>query len=173
MTGHIEAGPDAPGSARPPRELAAGLVLVGFGALALWAGSDLPFMTRNGVGSGLFPRLLGGIVVVLGLAQTVIGLRERSVRLAAWPLRQIAILVASVLLFAGTIRGVDLGFVAVPPLGLLVAAPCAIVVSGLAADDVRPGELILFASALTAVCTGIFRYALGLSLPVAPWLIGY
>ena len=35
------------------------------------------------------------------------------------------------------------------------------------------GELLIFAAILTAFCIGLFRYALGLALPVAPWLIGY
>ena len=54
-----------------------------------------------------------------------------------------------------------------------MATPLAIIASGLADKDARPGELLIFAVVLSACCTGIFRYALGLSIPVAPWLIGY
>ncbi|CAM3652172.1 hypothetical protein [Paracoccus yeei] len=54
-----------------------------------------------------------------------------------------------------------------------MATPLSIILAGLAAKDARPGELVIFAVILTAVCIALFRYALGLSLPVAPWLIGY
>ena len=39
------------------RERIAGLVLVALGGLGLWGGADLPFMTSDGVGSGLIPPL--------------------------------------------------------------------------------------------------------------------
>jgi hypothetical protein len=56
---------------------------------------------------------------------------------------------------------------------MAVAAPLAIVCSGLAAKEARIGELLVFALVLTAFCVGVFRYGLGLSIPVAPWLIGF
>ncbi len=82
-------------------------------------------------------------------------------------------MVLAVIAFAVTIRGYHLGPVTIPALGLAVATPLSIIVSGLAAKDTKPLELIVFAVVLSAICIGLFRYALGLSLPVAPWLIGY
>jgi hypothetical protein len=32
---------------------------------------------------------------------------------------------------------------------------------------------LVYALAITALCTGLFRFALGIPVPVAPWLIGY
>ena len=63
--------------------------------------------------------------------------------------------------------------IAIPSLGMAVACPLAIIASGLAARDSRLPELLVFAVVLTAFCIGLFRYALGLSVPVAPWLLGY
>ena len=78
-----------------------------------------------------------------------------------------------VFLFALTIRGYDFGAFSVPVLGMSVATPLAIIFAGAAAKDVRFGELLIFTAVLTVICIGLFRFALGLSLPVAPWLIGY
>ena len=80
---------------------------------------------------------------------------------------------AAAILFALAIRGFSVGPLTVPELGLVVAAPLAIIAAGLADKDARIGELVIFAAVLTAFCIGVFRYALGLSIPVAPWLIGY
>jgi hypothetical protein len=61
----------------------------------------------------------------------------------------------------------------VRPLGLVVAGPLAIVVSAFASDEVRWSETLLFGALMTAFCVGLFKFVLGLPIPLAPWLIGY
>lgn len=78
-----------------------------------------------------------------------------------------------IFLFALTIRGFDFGSFKIPVLGMAVATPLAIFCSGMAAKDARLVELLIFTVVLSALCIALFRFALGLSLPVAPWLIGY
>jgi putative tricarboxylic transport membrane protein len=34
-------------------------------------------------------------------------------------------------------------------------------------------ETILFGVLMTAFCIGLFKFALGLPIPLAPWLFGY
>ena len=62
---------------------------------------------------------------------------------------------------------------AVRPLGLVVAGPLAIVIGAFASDEVRWGETLLFGALMTAFCIGLFKFALGLPIPLAPWLLGY
>ena len=38
--------------------------------------------------------------------------------------------------------------------------------SGAASPETRPVELVVFAVVMTAFCIGLFRYALGLPIPV-------
>jgi hypothetical protein len=155
------------------RERLAGLVLVVFGAIMLVGGAQLPFLTSDGIGSGLAPRILAILVVALGLLQIGLSWSNPGPTTGSWSLGRALPVLAGVVLFAASIRGFTLGPIDVPELGLSVAAPLAIVASGLADRSARLGELIVFALVLTAVCIAIFRYALGLSVPVAPWLIGY
>jgi Tripartite tricarboxylate transporter TctB family len=155
------------------RERLAGLSLIGLGALALWASADLPFASEFGVSSGLVPRLLSLLIFGLGLLQLYFSWSEPGPSTGSWRIHTMLPVVAAVVLFAVTIRGYEFGPVHIPELGLLVATPLAVVVSGLAAKDSKLLELLVFAAVLTAFCIGLFRYALGLSLPVAPWLIGY
>ncbi|WP_137151020.1 tripartite tricarboxylate transporter TctB family protein [Devosia sp. FKR38] len=166
----------SPPSARFPwsQDGLAGLALVAFGAVMFWAGLELPFVTKSGgVGSGLLPRLLAGLVVLLGIAQLVLAHRRPGEGTGSWPLARFLPVFVGVVAFALTIRGAAIGPLAIPPLGMAVAAPLAIIGSGLAAKEARIGELVVFAVLLTAFCVGVFRYGLGLSIPVAPWLIGF
>lgn len=165
-----ESGPSAGGLGR---ERIAGLVLVVFGAAALWAGSDLPFTTSDGIGSGLLPRTLSIVIIVLGILQLIVSWKYPGEPTGRWAIREMVPVIIGVILFAVTVRGHHIGPVNIPPLGLAVASPLAIIASGLAARDARIVELLIFAVLLTAFCIGLFRFALGLSIPVAPWLIGY
>ena len=47
------------------------------------------------------------------------------------------------------------------------------VIGAFASDEVRWGETIVSASLTTAFCIGLFKFALGLPIPLAPWLLGY
>lgn len=161
------------GGAFRDRDFWAGMALVAVGGVALIGGADLPFMTRQGVGAGLMPRIVGGLIVALGLLQAGLALRAPGGPVGAWAWREIAIVLGAVVLFGFTIRGGTLGPIEVPPLGLVVAGPLAAFVSGLADRESKPRELIVFSVAISAVCVVAFRFALGIPVPVAPWLIGY
>lgn len=170
--------PNATPPVLPPKPLIglerlAGVCLVAFGLFAYYASSDLPFFTQGGVGSGLLPRSLSILVAVMGLIQIVVTWKEPPESTGRWPIRDMLPVLAGIFLFAVTIRGFDFGAFKVPVLGMAVATPLAIFCSGLAAKDVRVAELAIFSVVLSAICIALFRYALGLSMPVAPWAIGY
>jgi putative tricarboxylic transport membrane protein len=66
--------------------------------------------------------------------------------------------VASILIFAGTIR----------TLGLVIASFISMIVCAYATHEVRWRETIIWAAALTAFCTFLFPYALNLPFPLWP-----
>ena len=76
--------------------------------------------------------------------------------LGRWPLRGPFLVTLALAGFALTIRSA----------GLAVAGPIVVLVAGAASPETRPRELLVFALALTALCVGLFRYALGLPIPV-------
>ncbi|MCX7325423.1 MAG: hypothetical protein NTZ14_13530 [Hyphomicrobiales bacterium] len=65
---------------------------------------------------------------------------------------------------------IDLSF---PAIGLIAAGPLVAIVSAFASPETKWGEVIIFATFMTALCAGLFKYALGLPIPLAPWLLGY
>lgn len=137
----------------------AGLALVALGAVALWLTADLAGSRGPLLGPGSLPRAAAGIILGLGVVIAVIGWLYEDDPAARWRLRGPLFLLGAVLIFALLVR----------TLGLAVATPAAILVGGLASPETRPVEIVIFAVALTAFCIGLFRYALGLPIPIAPW----
>jgi putative tricarboxylic transport membrane protein len=152
--------PGAPAPARRPvrfsKELLAGVTLVAIAAIALYAGRDLEAGTLRAVGPGALPRALAVLVLAGGLGFSAAALVRGGEPLGRWPLRGAAFVTLALVAFALTIR----------TLGLAVAGPAIVLVSGAATSETRPLELLVFALVLTALCIGLFRFALGLPLPV-------
>jgi putative tricarboxylic transport membrane protein len=158
--------------ARDSRDLSAGACLLGIAAVATWQGSGLDLGTLRQMGPGMLPRVLAVLVGVCGGA---IGARsllhpQQQEPEAPGAARGVwlALRAPVFLMLAATVFGLS-----VRPLGLVVAAPLAIFVSTLASPETRRWESLWFALGMTAFCIVLFRRMLGLSIPVAPWLIGY
>src|SRR6185436_6700531 len=61
-----------------------------------------------------------------------------------------------------------LGPIALPGLGLLVAGPLAIFISGYATGEARARDLVILSLALTAACMELFGDMLNLPIPLFP-----
>jgi putative tricarboxylic transport membrane protein len=148
--------PDRRGIVRAPRDLLAGASLLGLAALALWASRPLDPGTLRAVGPGLLPRATAIGVGAAGLALVVLSALRAGEGLGRWPLRGPLFVTLALVGFALTVRTV----------GLAIAGPLVVIVSGAASPETRPRELVVFALAMTAFCIGLFRYLLALPIPV-------
>lgn len=154
--------PAAPGrfAIRNPQDFYGGLALVGVALIAFWASRELPGSQGISFGPGTAPRLFAGLLAAAGAAVAFIGLLAEGPALGRYAVRGPLLMTASILVFAGTIR----------PLGLVVASFITILVASAASPETRWREAIAWAVALTVFCTLLFRYALGLTMPVWPGL---
>ena len=161
---------DSLSSSRSPRpvwlqqDFIGGLAVIAVAAFAFWQGADLPIGTLGGMGPGMLPRGLAVLLALLGgllIADVVI---ERSgAALDRWSLRGPLFVLGAVVAFGAAVR----------PLGLVIAGPLAIVISAFASEEVRWRETLVSGILMTAFCIGLFKFALGLPIPLAPWLLGY
>ncbi len=159
MADETAASPAAPppqARVRISKELLAGATLVALALLALYASAPLPAGTLRSVGPGALPRALALLVLVVGIVFVVAALVRRGESLGRWPLRGAVFITLAVVVFALSIRS----------LGLAIAGPAVVIVSGAASPETRPVEIVVFALVMTAFCIGLFRYALGLPIPV-------
>jgi putative tricarboxylic transport membrane protein len=159
---------EAPGDSRDVplylrQDFAGGLVIIAIAAFAFWQGWELPMGTFGGMGPGMLPRGLAVLLAALGALLCLDAALEGGERLARWSLRGPLFVLGAIVAFGATVR----------PLGLLVAGPIAIVVSAFASAEVRWSETLIVGAVMTAFCIGLFKFALGLPIPLAPWLIGY
>jgi putative tricarboxylic transport membrane protein len=146
----------ARGRVRSPRDLLAGACLVALALFALLGGARLEGGTLRAMGPGMLPRAVASAIGVAGLLLVGFAFLRRGPPLGRWPVRGPLFITLAVVAFALTIRSV----------GLVVAGPLVVLVSGAAASDVRPRELVVFAVVMTALCVGLFRYVLGLPIPI-------
>ena len=147
-----------------PQDFAGGLMLLALGVAGFIGSWDLAFGQISGIGSGMLPKIVAGLICVCGVLLIGLGFRARNGELLTpWNLRGLFFVLGAALLFAWTIR----------PLGLICAAPIAILFASLADPETRPIEIIVFAVVMTAFCIGLFSFGLGLPIPVLPSALPY
>lgn len=138
------------------KDVWAGLMLIAIGAGAIFVARNYPFGTALRMGPGFFPVVLGGLLIVFGLAVLAIGLRQGESMAGSWSLRALIILPLSLILF-----GLLMEYAGFVPAMLVL-----IVGSATASTEFRFLEVLLFAAGLTALSVAVFVWALGLPYPL-------
>jgi putative tricarboxylic transport membrane protein len=160
---------DTPKPAPPPHPLhslarknvLAGLMFIAIAALGLWLSRDYPIGTALRMGTGYVPRLLCWILMGLGAAILVQGLREKDTRPERISWRQlmpIVVVTTSLVAFA----------LAIEQLGLVLSILLLVGIGAIAARDIKIWELLLAVVVLIALSYAIFILGLGLTIPVWP-----
>lgn len=168
MTADAERPATSGGMVRGPQSVVSGLVLIALALFAIWLTRDLPQGTLRAMGPAMLPRWLAIAVGLCGVALLVTGLLRHGSPLESYTFRGPAVVVVAILAFGVAIRGFDFGSFRVPTLGLLIAGPLAIFVSGFATPEVRARELLILALALTSACMLLFGDLLNLPIPMYP-----
>lgn len=153
---------------RAPQNLAGGIALVLLAALSLWLTRNLEPGTLGSMGSGMLPRILSSALGLCGLALVISAFVRDGDRLERLQLRGPLMIILAVIAFAMTIRSVPLGLFNSPELGMAVATPLAIVISGYATPEARFRELVLLALGLTPLCMLLFGDLLNMPIPLFP-----
>jgi uncharacterized membrane protein len=134
----------------------AGLMLIAIGAAAALIARSYPFGTALRMGPGYFPVVLGGVLIVFGLAILAGSLRSGEHIAGSWSLRALIILPLSLILFGVLMQYA--GFV--PAMLVLIFG------SATASSEFRLIEVLLFALGLTALSVVVFVWGLGLPYPL-------
>ena len=144
-------------------ELLAGLLLIGLAAVGLFGALNLNSGQLSSMGPGMMPKITSIGLAIFGAALIVQSFIADGPPVQAWNWRGILFVFGAVLAFAATIRGLGLG----------VAGPLAVIISSLADRDTRLIEIVPFALVMTAFSALLFKWLLGLPIPILPFLLGY
>ncbi|GGB04564.1 tripartite tricarboxylate transporter TctB [Brucella endophytica] len=140
-------------------DILAGVLLIGLGALGLWAGRDLTYGTPAMMGPGFLPLSLCVIMMVIGGFVLVKGLSKPAQSVATVNLRPLAILVVAIAGFAFTAES----------FGFVVASVWLLIVGSLADPESRWREILISTAILTTLGALLFVYGLGVQMPVWPF----
>jgi len=143
---------------RHPKDFFAGVLFIAFGTLALVVGSNYTLGTAARMGPGYFPRILGGLLVVLGLALALRALRLNGPPLPGWKWRPVLVVLISVAVFGLIVNRA----------GVVLSTILLIVASSAASREFRFRESIVAGCILAALAVGVFVIGLKLQLPIWP-----
>lgn len=141
-----------------PQDLYGGLVLVEVATLALLASADLPGQRGFAFGPGTAPRLFSILLAGLGAAVALSGMFTPGPRIEKYKVRGPVLVIASILIFAATIR--QIGLVPASFVTFLVA------ISG--TKEMRILEALIGAAVMTVFCVVLFVYLLNLPFQLWP-----
>lgn len=151
-----------PSFIRAPKDFWAGLIYIGAGATALWVGLDYKMGTAGRMGPGYFPKVLGGILILLGLLAILRSLLTKGEVIGTIMWRPLVLILFACVLFGLLLQ----------PFGLIVSLLTLCLVSAAAS---REFKFSLKATAglglLTVFCTLVFVKGLGVPMPIfGTWL---
>jgi putative tricarboxylic transport membrane protein len=139
-----------------PQDLVAGASLMAVAVFALWASADVPVGNLRSPGPGMLPRVLSTFIALGGAILFVVSFLRPGESLGRWPWRGPTFIVLATVTFALTIRTV----------GLALAGPLVVLISGAASPETRWRELVVFAAGITLFCVVLFRFLLNLPIPI-------
>ena len=149
---------------RAVTDIVAGLIFVAFGLAFAAASLRYELGTPLRMGPGYFPLALGAMLVLLGLlivGKGLIPVAGAEGQLGNVPWRALVLIVAAVLFFGLTVRG----------LGIVPATAVTALLTALASYRTGILAAVAIAAGLTVLCVLIFLLALQLRLPMfGPWL---
>ena len=155
---------------RGPRDFYGGLVLIALAIIAIWASGDLPGTHGFAFGPGTAPRLFAGLLAIVGALVALSGLLVDGPPVEPYAVRGPAWVLLAILAFAGMIRGLNIGPVTIPPLGLVPSTFAAFMISIFGSTEMRWVESLIAAVVMTAFCVGLFVYLLQLPFQLWPWI---
>ncbi len=145
---------------RSPKDFWSGMMFLAISLATVVIAQDYPMGTAGRMGPGFFPSVLGGLLALIGLATLINSLRTEGEALERFAIKDMVLILGSVLLFGFLVRGA----------GLIAAIPVLIMISAFGSTKFRWKTSVALAAGATIFCILLFVKALGLPLPIiGPW----
>ena len=143
---------------RHPKDFWSGVIFTGLGIFAIVYGSKYTIGTAARMGPGYFPRILGILMIVLGLLLAFRSLRLKGGPVPAWHWRPVVLVLGSVVIFGLIVK----------TFGMAISTVVLIVLASFASHEFRLRDALISGVLLAALCVGVFVIGLNLQLPIWP-----
>lgn len=137
----------------------AGMMFIGFGALAIFIAQDYPFGTASRMGPGYFPTWIGIILVVLGGFISLSGFKNIGEGVSSFAWKPMILLALAFSIFGW---GID-------HVGFVPSMVAMVVLSAASGRDFRIKEVIVMTIALIIGSWALFIKGLDLPFPLFWW----
>lgn len=137
----------------------AGVMFIGFGALAIFIAQDYPFGTTSRMGPGYFPTWLGIIMTGLGVAIALGGLKKEGPALGKWAFKPMILLSLGFVIFGWSIDH----------LGFVIATAAMIILGAASGTEFKLKEVLVMTVVLIIGSWALFIYGLELPYPLFWW----
>jgi Tripartite tricarboxylate transporter TctB family len=145
------------------RDVLAGLMFITFGTWGFIAAADLDIGTLAEMGPAYFPRIVCGILILLGVGIMFTGFLDRSTAFSEpWVLRPIVMVSIASLAFAALLERA----------GIVLAITATVFIGALAGERPKPLTLVALTAALILASIALFVWALGMRISVWPRFAG-
>jgi hypothetical protein len=160
MSEQTSGEPDKKSGRGIPQDVGAGVFLMLIALFFIWQAWELPLGRLRAMGPGMLPMSIAVILGVGGFLLAVMALFKGGERLSTPHVRGLFFVLGGLILFGITVRW----------LGLIVAGPLSMMFASFATAEVRPVEAAIFAVVMTAFCIGLFKFLLGLPIPIIAFI---
>lgn len=143
---------------RNSKEAAAGAMFMALGVIAAVLASNYSAGAASRMGPGYYPRLLGILLVILGLAMVVRSFRGARTILPSFEWKPTLIVLGCVVLFGAIVNTA----------GLLLSSVVLIIGASAASSEYRPVESLIAGVALAGFSAAVFVWGLDVQLPLLP-----
>lgn len=143
---------------RNQQDFVAGLFFLAIALGALWMAWGYPTGTAVRMSAGYFPRMLCGLLALLGVIVVIGSLRFDGPKLTPVRWRPLLLIPAAVVAF-----GLGIQY-----LGFALAAVLITIFGSFASPEVRYREMIVASLVLTLLAIGVFIWGVGLPIPIWP-----
>jgi len=130
----------------------AGVMFMGTGAMAMFIARDYTFGSTLRMGPGYFPSMLGGVLILFGIAIMVKGLRKSEKIKGNWSVRALIVLPLSLAVFG----------ILMEKAGFIPAMVALVFGSAAAGREFKWVEVLLCTIVLTVISVALFIWGLGL-----------
>lgn len=157
---------------RSQQDFYSGLLFMAVGLAFAWGSGRYDIGSADQMGPGYFPRLLGILTTLTGIAvavKSVLGTSEEDGRIGVWAWKPLFLIIAANLVFGVMIGG--LPSISLPPMGLILGVFSLVLIASLASQEFRLKEVLVLGAVLAVAVYLICIKLLNLYLPLWPLFI--